>query len=153
MDRQVRFDQIRAEIGDPDLLRLFDYWRARVVDGRLPSRKDIDPLDLPALMGSLILVDIERDPPRFRYRLIGTKVTNRVGIEMAGRYVDEHPDPNFRPIVLGIYTQVATTREPMAYRRDELIDGRVRDYGVLVLPLAGDGVTVDMIMACMRFLS
>src|SRR5690349_8783685 len=125
----------RAAITDAALLRLFDYWRAKIRDGHPPSREDIDPLDVPFVMGNMILVDVERDPWRFRYRLAGSRVTNRMGFDPTGKYVDEHPDANHRLTIQAVYTEVATTGLPKAYPRDQFIDNRLRRYDVLVLPL------------------
>ena len=151
MGERASPDAVRAAITDGDLLRLYDYWHSRGAAGKLPSRRDVDPLDLPFLLGNLILVEVERDPLRFRYRLAGSNVTRRIGIDPTGRYVDEHPDAAFRQTILTVYTEVATTARPLAYVRDAYVDGRLRHYDVLVLPLARDGATVDMILAAMKF--
>lgn len=151
---QLKDDAIaaaRGAIGNPLLLRVFDYWRAKIKDGRLPSRMDIDPLDLPYVLGNMILVDVERDPWRFRYRLAGSKVTSRLGIDPTGKYVDEHPDPTHRQNLQAVYTEVATTGLPKAYARDQVIDNRYRRYDVLVVPLSDETGEVGMIMAVMKF--
>jgi hypothetical protein len=141
----------RAAITDATLRRVFDYWRAKIRDGRLPARMDIDPLDLPFVMGNMILVDVERDPWRFRYRLAGSKVTNRLGFDPTGKYVDEHPDPNHRQSIQAVYTEVAATGLPQAYARNQFVDNRLRRYDVLVVPLSGEAGQVTMIMAVMKF--
>ena len=40
----------------------------------MPSRRDLDPCEIPQLLPYLILVDVFSDPPDFRYRLIGTQI-------------------------------------------------------------------------------
>ncbi len=148
--------KLRAEVlgpvAIPDLHRLYDYWAARRKDGRLPSRADIDPADLPFVLGDLLLVDVLRAPLRFRYRLIGTNIVQPPAMDMNGRYVDEHPDPEFRKQALSVYTQVATTGRPLSIRHDALMDKRVRRHLTLLLPLASDGITVDMVLVAMRYL-
>lgn len=52
----------------------FDYWEAKIVDGRLPPSRDIEPLDIPCLLPQIILFYVVRDPWNFRFRLIGTNV-------------------------------------------------------------------------------
>jgi hypothetical protein len=147
-------DKLRADvlapIASPDLHRLYDYWGARCRDDRLPSRADIDPVDLPYLLGNLLLVDVLRGPLRFRYRLVGTNLSGRLPFDMTGRMVDEHPDAEFRRVALGVYAQIAITGRPIGVHRDALIDKRVRRYDALHLPLATDGKTVDMILVAMR---
>jgi hypothetical protein len=148
-------DKLRAEVLGPvpipELHRLYDYWRARCKDGRLPGRAVIDPVDLPFVLGDLLLVDVLRDPLRFRYRLIGTNVVQPPQMDMNRRFVDEHPDAEFRRQALSVYTQVATSGRPLSVRHDAVMDGRVRRHQTLLLPLAADGVTVDMVLGAMRY--
>src|SRR3546814_12912860 len=49
------------------------YWSERAAGRAAPRRSDIDPLDLlSSLLPHLLLINVERDPPDFRYRLAGT---------------------------------------------------------------------------------
>lgn len=92
-----------------------------------------------------------RDPLRFRYRLMGSNLTRLSGMELTGKMLDEHPDPTFRRIAIGHYSDVARTAQPFATRHDMLMDGRRRRYDLLLLPLASDGATVDMILVGMWY--
>lgn len=148
-------DEIVATVAHPDLHRLYDYWRTRAAPGALPSRRDIDPLDMGFMLGNLILVDVVRDPgrpsPRFRYRLVGANLVSALGLEMTGRTLDEHPDPHFREVAKRVYERVVDGARATAARRDTVVDGRVRRYEAIHLPLAADGRTVDMVLVGMRF--
>jgi hypothetical protein len=63
--------------------QLHAYWLSKHVDGRVPSRADIDPIiDIPQLVKNLILIDV-RD--NFTYRLVGSEVVERHGMDMTGR--------------------------------------------------------------------
>ena len=63
---------------------LYFYWRDRHVDGRPPSRADIDPpLDVPKLLPNLIIYD--RVDGDFRVRLAGSEVVRRGGRDATGR--------------------------------------------------------------------
>jgi len=145
MDRERRHARDLAAIDSVELLRLYDYWEARHRGDLLPSREDIDPMELRFILGNLILVDVLRDPLRFRYRLVGSNVSRRMGIDLTGKLLDEHPDPTFRSGAIPIYTEVANTARPYARQHDTIMDGRLRRYQVLLLPLAADGRTVDVI--------
>jgi hypothetical protein len=62
---------------------LYDYWVARHVSGRPPSRDALDPpIDLPHLAPDLMLVDVL--PQGFAYRLAGSNVVKGAGIGMTG---------------------------------------------------------------------
>ena len=62
--------------GHPSVQCFYEYWRSKCVDGRLPERHDIDPLEIPELLPGIILMDVARDGQRlrFRIRLAGTMV-------------------------------------------------------------------------------
>ena len=63
--------------------QLHQYWLSKHVDGRVPSRADIDPIvEIPRLVKNLILLDA-RD--KFTYRLVGSEVVERHGMDMTGR--------------------------------------------------------------------
>jgi hypothetical protein len=144
-------EDILSRIAHRDLHRLYDYWQARRKDGRLPARADIHPSELRFLMGNLLLVEALCDPLRFRYRLAGTNLSRFLKVELTGKLLDQHPDPGFRKQATATYTALVETRQPWATRRDTMIDGRLRRYEVLLLPLAADGANVDMILGAMRF--
>jgi hypothetical protein len=75
--------------GEPDTMserhwkQLYQYWLSKHTGSVLPSRADIDPIiDIPHLVKNLILLDA-RD--NFTYRLVGSEVVERHGIDMTGR--------------------------------------------------------------------
>jgi hypothetical protein len=151
MDDERLREETLGRIAHRDLHQLYDYWQARRKDGRLPARADIHPSELRFLMGNLLLVEALREPLRFRYRLVGSNLTRFLKLELTGKLLDQHPDPEFRRLVTATYTTLAETGQPWAARRDTMLDGRLRRYEVLLLPLAADGTIVDMILGAMRF--
>ena len=62
------------------LIEIVDYWRPIRGDRAMPSRHDVDPLKIPGhLLPHLELIDVLPPPEqRFRWRLIGTHVTEAV---------------------------------------------------------------------------
>jgi hypothetical protein len=56
---------------------------------RYASRDEIDPLDFGCAVGRVSLVDVLEGPRRFRYRLVSTSLTARLGYEMTGKFLDE----------------------------------------------------------------
>lgn len=63
-----------AQIAEPGLLRLAEYWLAKRADRPMPTRQDIDPLDIPWALSNIYLVDYERGTGTFRYRLAGNEI-------------------------------------------------------------------------------
>lgn len=133
---------------------LYEYWlEIHPGGGRLPGRQHFDPVDLASryrqLLQHLWLVDVERNPMRFRLRLVGSAVYMTSPFARAGQCVDEFIDPASRAETLHTaLTRVAGTRQPDFRRgRPHIAPGRrTRELARLSLPLAADGETVDVIL-------
>lgn len=136
----------RDRIRFPRFQQLYDYWHG--IRGRraMPSRQDIDPLELKGLLGWLLLIDVEWAPLRFRFRLIGTEIVAIRGVDLTGRYLDESIFPA-QDIVLRFNSRVAS--EPcigFQSALDTMREGRAGCISRLSLPLSSDGARVNMII-------
>jgi hypothetical protein len=137
----------------PELNEIYGYWLAKRGQRRMPSRRDLDPTEIPRLLRNLMLIDVGRDPFRFGYRLIGTNVVDATGENRTGKDFDVVGFIAANPIVRQEYITVATTGEPLhSFEPFYRLDTR-REYDVerLLLPLSSDGVTVDMILVYFHF--
>jgi hypothetical protein len=128
------------------LQRLHDYWVDRKGGRRMPARRDIDPLDFAYLLGSIMLVDVARDPLRFRVRLHGTNLVRLTAHELTGKLLDELPKTAYRDYVLERCRGLVESGEPAVVHHDYELDGRLRSYEALWLPLADDGANVTMLL-------
>ncbi|MBP7648667.1 MAG: PAS domain-containing protein [Phenylobacterium sp.] len=126
---------------------LYAYWAGLRTGPRLPGRGDIKPEDFKRLLPTVSLIDVRRDPLDFRLRLAGTGLYSVYGREITGRGLDD------------VYNSAAAD-----YWRVELgkiVEERRPAVGVhslswrgashmsilwLRLPLASNGVDVDMIL-------
>jgi len=133
-------------LDDPLLIRLHDHWRSLRRGREMPSRADLDPLDIAFILGNVLLVDVLRDPTRFRIRLHGTNMVARAGYDMTGRFTDELPNAEFRAATEASFAHVAAKRRPRAWSRKRMIGDRWMNYDTLMLPLSADGVNVDMLL-------
>ncbi len=132
---------------------VFAYWRARAGAKPIPARGDIDPIiDLGHIVQHLFLVDVERDPLRFRFRLVGTEVADHVGKDMTGKYLDQlvEFDAQYARVKPDYETTVERRAATVSPVRFLTKDGRRHiNYERLLLPLSDDGRTVNMILgAC-----
>lgn len=138
----------------PKITALYEYWRGQApAHGRLPGRQHIDPVDVPPLLAHITLLDVIGDPPRFRFRLIG-EVPRRFGIPARqGSFLDEAPGAAERPEALDELRQIVLSRRPSWYRGRPVLkhDAHVFEIERLFLPLARDGVTVDMLIGLTTF--
>lgn len=79
-----RADQAQSE----KTRRLFAYWLELRRDGRPGPRTAFDPTEVPNLLSSLLLGDIEADPFRVYFRLVGTQVADFSRLDFSGYYLD-----------------------------------------------------------------
>ena len=89
-----------AQIRDASVRQFLDLWLAAHRDGRPPGKDFLDPLRLRFLLGSLSLLEVQKQPLRFRYRLVGTDIVQRLGMELTGKWLDDHPDKTLRPYLV-----------------------------------------------------
>lgn len=140
-----------SEIRSPALQRLHDDWVYRCRGRRFPSRADFDVLDLRYVIGNLVLVDVSYDPLRFRFRLHGSRIGQRVGYDMTGKDVDALP-PGLSALAKTHFIAVVEARAPRVQIRErQLADDAIVDSEVLVLPLSRDGECIDMLMVGIAF--
>lgn len=67
---------------------LLDWWsEARRHLGRIPSRRDLDPLDLGRLLGWLFLAEELPGRETFRFRLYGTLIADALGKDGTGQVI------------------------------------------------------------------
>lgn len=132
---------------DGRVRRLFDYWRSiHPGGGGLPGRQHVEPMDLAEILRWLWLVDVQREPLRFRYRLIGTAHVKAMGRDITGLWTDE-AFGGFHEKAGYAFRAVAGGEVRYCRRVPEFPIGR--EYAhieSLLLPLARDGLTVDMML-------
>lgn len=143
-DLRFRSDKLR---------RLYEYWLQKRGSRPMPARRDMDPLDLRFALGDIALVEVLRDPLRFRFRLDGTRQVERFGVDMTGKMLDELPDPTMRRLTERSYGDVVASGKPATHQRDVMTEGRLFVYEVAILPLQDDSDPglVGGLLVCMDF--
>ena len=125
--------------------RLNVYWQARA-NGKVPSRSEIDPVDVRDLLPNLVMIDVIGDPARFRYRLVGTRVVQYTGFDFTGRCIDEMVFQG-RDFILECYRRMLAEKRPVFGHYAWLV--RSRHFGQCefgVFPLSDDGTTVNRVI-------
>jgi hypothetical protein len=113
----------------------------------MPSRVNIDPLELRDCLGNLCLVEVTDDVPhRFRFRIDGTNLAGMTGFDLTGKFVDQIPDARYRQFVSALYERVALTSEPVFLAYDEEWDLYGTRVASATLPLSTCGFRVDGIL-------
>ncbi|HWD59108.1 MAG TPA: PAS domain-containing protein [Stellaceae bacterium] len=130
--------------------QFYDYWLAIAPPGVLPGRQDVAPERMAPFLSRLWLLDVYRNPLRFRCRLAGSDMVRSIGEEVTGKWLDEvHPasvsDPSSRDRF-----RIAVELARPTWRRGQPRWARQPEFKItesLLLPLAADGRTVDKIIA------
>ncbi len=137
-------EQIRTE----PLREIYRYWQSKCRDGVVPSRDDLDP---PVELSGKILpycamIEVEQQPRRYRYCLVGTAINKQYGEETTGRYVDEIDLGDMKSWVISTYDELSATLQPSVISREfRKQSGEFIWFERLALPLSSNGETVDMI--------
>ena len=136
-------ERVRAKLRSTDLVELVDYWCAERGAKTMPSRGDVDPIHLRRHLPRLILADVLEAPLRFRFRVVGTELEQRLGSKITGTELTQDS-----PVFYAPYAVCA--REKRATREFASFDfGTGRKPGTferLLLPLSEDGQRVSMIL-------
>lgn len=149
MVRQSLIVEHEHQIAHPLLRRVFAYWQERAAaKGGLPSRADIDPVDLAGLdlaaLPALSLIEVKRDAggDRLRYRVVGSLHVEIMGRDATGEIIDLGSAEDD-----AASAAIATGRPIHAERRFSPANDRTLAFEALVCPLASDGRKVDMLLS------
>lgn len=127
------------------LLAEWDEWRGRRL---LPAWSHARLAGLHYLVNQLFLLDAEAgEPRRFRYRLFARSAMAERGVDLTGRYLDEHPDSAFAAQAQRAYMLAAAERQPLWADIDSTGSRFAFRFEGLVLPLAADGENCDRMLA------
>lgn len=133
----------------PALRALHQYWLGCRRGGRLPSRAEIDPVDIPDLLRHVMLVDVDEGGARFRFRLVGTKVAT--GKDPTGCFLHEAaPKGLYGHHICALYVRAVREARPFYtvfdYRYAEQHGRGPERIHRLFLPLSDDGTMVNMLL-------
>jgi hypothetical protein len=140
-------------VSPPVLQPVLDYWNAKRGARAMPRRRDIEPLELKPYLRHLFLIE-RLAGEDFRYRLIGSEITERYGRNSTGKRIREvYADlPAIAQWFTTMLLAVTTLKRPV------LASGTLRAIGKdhvlsesLHLPLSDDGDTVTMIFGAARY--
>lgn len=131
----------------PDLIEVLDYWQWKRGQRFAPSRADIEPLDLIRALPRIMLADVLSDPPGFRYRLSGTRISDVHGEELTGLAPLELRPAEYGRLIDHHYRQCVSERRPLLHLIILDLAHRSRAYARLLLPLSNDDNHVNMLMA------
>jgi len=130
-----------------------EYWLSISPQTGLPGRLHFDPGALPHLLANIRPLDVTGAPPRFKTRVMGTRLRDFYGKEHIGRRYDEMFAHFAESRTHGDLVTTVRTGRPnrrrgkpnLRFEKDLLALERV------FLPLARNGLDVDMVLTLVLF--
>jgi hypothetical protein len=131
------------------------YWNDKRRGRPMPARADVDPLELKAILRHIFMIDVLPGEAEFRFRLIGTAITERYGRDSTRKMVREvyaSADPAIAAWYTAMLAAVTKSRRPvlgggplLMVRKDFV------SFRALHLPLSDDGDSVNVIFGATDF--
>lgn len=137
----------------PKIRRIHEYWEAIHPERGLPGRQHFDPVDVPDLLANIRLVDVVGEPPRFQVRLCGDKIRDHFGSCQQGLFFDEM-FPGFASRASGRDFKAAIATGQPQFHQGYCELNPAKEFIPIervVLPLAADGETVDILLVVSLF--
>lgn len=153
--QRVRSPTMPVVTWEPDDLALADHsrlahlhrhWQQQRRGGDLPLSSAIDPLELGPALGYVMLMEPVGGGDDFLYRLYGTAIADRSGLEMTGKRVREVPVPLVAVYFLASYRAVLMTRRPLYTRHSTHHAIGFDDWNRLILPFVDVDGRVDRLL-------
>lgn len=149
---QSQFDKDRFPVID----KFRHIWDDARRDRFAPSWRDLNFEAFPtAMLPYMYLVDVLRDPYRFRYRFIGTRICELEGRDYTNKFVHDLRPSTLAAAAVNEFRTFAKNPKPVFFMMVADEDGDrenlYRVYGGARLPLSDDGKTLSQIIALAQF--
>ncbi|WP_162914885.1 PAS domain-containing protein [Desertibaculum subflavum] len=155
---------LRAEFGPdepppaaahPKVQRIVRLWQSlRPGPGLLPGRRHFDPLQAPDLLNNIWLMEVvDEDPRRYRLRLVGGALVEAGTGIRKGQFFGDVGSREEAASAAQVFRHLERCRR-INWRRGPSALGymeHVRELERVILPMAADGVTVDIFMCLTVF--
>jgi hypothetical protein len=144
--RSTDLAELRRRARQPTL-DFYDYWDHKRCGRLMPSRNDLDVVEMKDWMIGIQIIDVTHHPRRLRYRLVGALEVQSCGFNPTGRDVED-----------GF---IGVSQEDVLYNYNLVVDQRTMlfDWGsypcgggylmwqeTIFLPLSSDGELVDKVI-------
>ena len=134
-----------SQLGSPRIPRFQSYWEARRGAHRTPLRSDLNPTELRELLPNIVILEVEQNPIRFRYRLVGTRVVEFNRQDFTGLYLGTIGWAEEQQLV-DTCSRVVSTQEPLyGFYSWTLKNGTIGKCEFGVFPFSHDGKTVTQL--------
>lgn len=113
----------------------------------MPSRGDIDPMEMRQWLPRITLVDVNPDASSFTYRLVGTQIVDLLGMNPTGQPVESAWLVEEAAPLLEGYRAVVDAKAPVFCQQTCVwMDDQEPSAWAMRLPLSSDGERVDVVL-------
>lgn len=125
---------------------LYAYWLKIKGNRLMPSRADMDPMDIPHLLSSIWMADVVAgDEIKLKVRLFGTDLVNAFNLDGTSQILD---NVSFTGDIIKRLTTLVNSRKGYYCKVDFPVESEdFRYYSTLSLPMSSDNETVDIILS------
>jgi len=133
---------------EPKLQELVDFWEKCRGGRSMPSRADIDVVDLKPWLGNLILLEVRHDPPDFYYRVFGSLISQNTNRDLTGKWLSECIAEGAAPATSqDSYLMVLKHHAPIfQVQSQEVTPGRLWQMVRVLLPLSNGNDEINHII-------
>jgi CheY-like chemotaxis protein len=128
------------------LRRAYAYWLGKANGRRLPERTDLDPADIKYLLPDLLIFESIGERPRYRCRLVGTRVVEAMGLNPMNRFIDEIFEEKDVALLEWLLGAVNSKSEPAYAASSFRSDEQAICIERLLLPFAVNGTDAHQIV-------
>lgn len=140
----VAAEEARAQL-NPKLTALHRFWEAKRGTRALPTRGDIDVIELAPWLGSLMLLQVEDGGRDFLYRVYGTTIAEYFGRDLTGRRTSSL-SAEIQRVVRAEYAEAIGNVRPYFVARRRSVNSAHARMAKLILPLGTDRTRVDHLL-------
>jgi len=76
----------------PFLQMAYDHWATLRGDRVMPARADFDPMDIPRALPNIVLIEVQKEPLDFLYRVVGSVIVHHSATSFSGQWMSEIPE-------------------------------------------------------------
>ncbi len=149
---RLNLEEIEDRFGaDSRLGGIRDFWKALPRAGAAPARADCGMDALRPWLGWVSLIDAapETEGYRFRWRLIGSRITAVLGRDVTGRHFDDLYEGQILADYTRLFSLSLARNAPVFLAGDvEYLDKKHVLFDSVHLPLVDKGPAPDMILLC-----
>jgi hypothetical protein len=133
--------------------QVLEHWKQARGERAMPQRRQFDATTVPVhLLPNIVIAEIVGT--RFRLRLVGTEIVNRLGYEPTGKFLDEAFAGEHGTALNTVASRTLNAKQPLlAELTNKFPNGEVRQHLQLLLPFSENDRTVSHIVSVVAYLA